>query len=233
MVHHKNPETSKDVIIFENLINWDVPIILCEGVFDAMAIRRNAIPLLGKSIPNSLMSKIVSSKCTDIYIALDNDAKKKAFEYSEKLLNMGKNVYMVELQDKDPSEMGFIKFTEHIQSAQKPLVAYIHVFKHSHTSNDNIIYRRMHTPTNNTYSVNDQYLLVVYLMLVNLVSCWSLLFRVAKLRPAKLTEFFVYFSFTCLYLPGLIMKVVALVCLPGRFQEKRCKIKERSLPLNL
>ena len=116
---YKNPETSKDVIIFENLINWDVPIILCEGVFDAMAIRRNAIPLLGKSIPNSLMSKIVSSKCTDIYIALDNDAKKKAFEYSEKLLNMGKNVYMVELQDKDPSEMGFIKFTEHIQSAQK------------------------------------------------------------------------------------------------------------------
>ena len=46
---YRNPEVSKDIIFFENLINWETPIILCEGVFDAMAIKRNAIPLLGKS----------------------------------------------------------------------------------------------------------------------------------------------------------------------------------------
>jgi hypothetical protein len=41
---------SRDIIGFELFINWNVPIILCEGVFDAIAIKRNAIPLLGKTI---------------------------------------------------------------------------------------------------------------------------------------------------------------------------------------
>ena len=114
---YKNPEASKDIIFFENLINWDQPIILCEGVFDAMAIRRNAIPILGKSISTSLYKKIITSNVQDIYIALDTDARDKALEIGEKFLNQGKRVFLVNLPDKDPSEMGFKAFTEHIQSA--------------------------------------------------------------------------------------------------------------------
>jgi len=116
---YKNPEASKDIIFFENLINWDQPIILCEGVFDAMAIRRNAIPILGKSISTSLYKKIITSKVNDIYVALDKDAKDRALEISEKFLNQGKRVFMVNLPDKDPSEMGFKAFTEHIQLAEE------------------------------------------------------------------------------------------------------------------
>ena len=40
---YKNPEASKNIIFFENLINWNAPIILCEGVFDAMAIRTSGV----------------------------------------------------------------------------------------------------------------------------------------------------------------------------------------------
>ena len=116
---YKNPETSKDIIFFENLINWNAPIILCEGVFDAIAIRRNAIPILGKSISNSLYKKILTSSVSDIYIALDSDARNRALEISEQLLNQGKKVYLVEMKEKDPSEMGFASFTKHIQSAQE------------------------------------------------------------------------------------------------------------------
>tara|TARA_R110000803_G_scaffold165024_4_gene228642 strand:- start:354 stop:1277 length:924 start_codon:yes stop_codon:yes gene_type:complete len=116
---YKNPEASKDIIFFENLINWNQPIILCEGVFDAIAIRRNAIPILGKSISTSLYKKIITSKVKDIYIALDTDAKVKALEIGEKFLNQGKRVFMVDLTDKDPSEMGFRAFTEHIQTAEE------------------------------------------------------------------------------------------------------------------
>jgi len=114
---YKNPEVSKDVIFFENLINWNTPIILCEGVFDAIAIRRNAIPLLGKSITDSLYKKLITSKVTDIYVALDTDARDKALTISEKLLNQGKRVFLVDLPDKDPSEMGFKYFTELIQES--------------------------------------------------------------------------------------------------------------------
>ena len=116
---YKNPEASKDIIFFENLINWNVPIILCEGVFDAMAIKRNAIPILGKSISTSLYRKIITSKVKDIYVALDDDAKDRALEIGEKFLNQGKRVFIVNLIDKDPSEMGFKAFTEYIQTAKE------------------------------------------------------------------------------------------------------------------
>ena len=116
---YKNPEASKDIIFFENLINWEQPIILCEGVFDAMAIKRNAIPILGKSISTSLYKRIITSKVKDIYIALDTDAKVRALEIGEKFLNQGKRVFLIDLPDKDPSDMGFRAFTEHIQTAKE------------------------------------------------------------------------------------------------------------------
>jgi DNA primase len=116
---YKNPEASKDIIFFENLINWNQPIILCEGVFDAIAIRRNAIPILGKSISDALYKKIIVGKVQDIYVALDTDARDKAVQIAEKFLNQGKRVFLINLSDKDPSEMGFRAFTELIQTAEE------------------------------------------------------------------------------------------------------------------
>jgi len=116
---YRNPEVSKDIIFFENLINWNQPIILCEGVFDAIAVKRNAIPLLGKSISTSLYKKIITSPLKDVYVALDTDARDQALQISEKLLNQGKRVFLVDLPDKDPSEMGFTFFTELIQQANE------------------------------------------------------------------------------------------------------------------
>jgi DNA primase len=120
---YRNPETSRDIIPFELFINWDLPIILCEGPFDAMAIKRNAVPLFGKNIQSSLMKKLVESKVQKIYIALDNDAVKQALKFCEQLLDVGKEIYLVELQGKDPSEMGFEHFTKLIQNTL-PLTQY-------------------------------------------------------------------------------------------------------------
>ena len=120
---YRNPETSRDVIPFELFVNWDLPIILCEGPFDAMAIKRNAIPLFGKNIQPSLMKKLVESKVQKIYIALDNDAIKQALRFCEQLLDVGKEIYLVELYGKDPSELGFENFTKLIQTVT-PLTQY-------------------------------------------------------------------------------------------------------------
>ena len=116
---YKNPQISRNIIPFEFYINWDSPLILCEGVFDALAIKRNVIPLLGKNISKELMKKIVTSSIQKIYIALDKDAIKEALGFCENLLNQGKKVYLVELQDKDPGEMGFVNFTNLIQQTPK------------------------------------------------------------------------------------------------------------------
>ncbi len=122
-VKYRNPSASRDIVPNEHLINWNVPVILCEGLFDAMAIKRNAIPLLGKNIQSSLMKKIVTSVVDKIYIALDRDAIKQALKFCERLMAEGKEVYLVDLQDKDPSEMGFENFTKLIQKTV-PLTYY-------------------------------------------------------------------------------------------------------------
>ena len=98
-------------------INWNSPLVLCEGPFDAIAIKRNAIPLLGKNIQTNLMKKIVSSKVEKIYIALDSDALKSSLKFCERFMNEGKEVHLLEMDDKDPSELGFNRFTELIQKS--------------------------------------------------------------------------------------------------------------------
>ena len=115
------PSCNKTELIgLEYFVNWSVPIILCEGIFDAIAIRRNAVPLFGKTIPKSLMLKLVESEVKTIYLALDKDALKEALDYSQNLLNHGKEVYLIELEGKDPSELGFENMTKLLHHA-KPL----------------------------------------------------------------------------------------------------------------
>ena len=113
---YRNPSVSRDIIPNEYFINWNIPVILCEGIFDAIAIKRNAIPLLGKSIQSSLMKKLIVSAVDKIYIALDSDALKQSLRFCEKLMAEGKELYLVDLQDKDPAELGFANFTKLIQN---------------------------------------------------------------------------------------------------------------------
>ena len=115
------PSVNKTEIIgLEYHINWTVPVILCEGIFDAIAIKRNVVPLFGKSITKALMLKLVESQVKTVYLALDKDALKEALTYSEQLINLGKEVYLIELDGKDPSDLGFTSMTELLQKA-KPL----------------------------------------------------------------------------------------------------------------
>jgi DNA primase len=109
-----------EIVGMEYFINWSVPIILCEGIFDAIAIKRNAVPLFGKSIPKALMLKLVESQVKTVYLALDKDALKEALTYSEQLINLGKEVYLIQLEGKDPSDLGFENMTKLLQQA-KPL----------------------------------------------------------------------------------------------------------------
>jgi DNA primase len=118
---YDTPSCNKTEIIgLENMINWSVPVILCEGMFDAIAIKRNAIPLFGKTIPKSIMLKLVESSVKTVYLALDKDALKASIDYSQELVNLGKEVYLIELEGKDPSDLGFERITELLHKA-KPL----------------------------------------------------------------------------------------------------------------
>ena len=107
-----NSFTSKDVIGFDLFINWDEPIILCEGVFDAMSFKRNAIPLFGKTMSKRLHKKILQQKVKKVFLALDDDAQLDAMKISEKLMNEGIDVRKIDLKNGDPNDIGFKKLTE-------------------------------------------------------------------------------------------------------------------------
>lgn len=114
------PRCNKNEIVgLEHYINWKCPVILCEGIFDAIAIRRNAIPLFGKTISTALMMQLVQSDVKTVYIALDTDALNDALKHAHKLMDLGKEVYLVELEGKDPSDIGFEAMTQHLYNASQ------------------------------------------------------------------------------------------------------------------
>ena len=109
---YKNPKWSKDVIGFDCFIDWDEPVTLVEGVFDAITARYNAVPLFGKIIQPKLRERILLRKPTKIIVALDNDAYSDAIKISSSLLSDGINVSIVQMQSKDINEMGFNNFSD-------------------------------------------------------------------------------------------------------------------------
>lgn len=114
------PSCNKNELIgLEYFINWRVPVILCEGIFDAIALKRNAVPLFGKTIPKALMMKLVQSDVKTVYLALDKDALKEALKYSQQLIDLGKDVYLIELNGKDPSDIGFQEMTKYLHHAKQ------------------------------------------------------------------------------------------------------------------
>jgi len=116
---HKNPPLERNIIGFENLINWNLPIVLVEGAFDAMSAKINAIPLFGKVVLENLKLKIVKNRIENIYIGLDTDARKNAIKISEYFMSNGINVYLLDLGKEDPNEMGYNKFRQIMRNTEK------------------------------------------------------------------------------------------------------------------
>lgn len=118
---YKNPPVSKNVVIFENQINWEDDLIICEGAFDALAIRRNAIPLLGKTIPSALEQRLADHKVKEVTVMLDPDARKNAIQICEILLTKGIQTYLVDVPEgQDAGSLGFEECWKYI-SQRKPI----------------------------------------------------------------------------------------------------------------
>ena len=116
---YRNSPTPKDVVGFELFINWDEPIVLCEGPFDAIAVKRNAIPLFGKTILSNLKRRIIEKKVKQVYISLDRDAFQDSLKMVEEFMKNDIDVYFVNLPEKDPSDLGFEKVIPLLKETEK------------------------------------------------------------------------------------------------------------------
>ena len=82
---------------------------------DAISIKRNAIPLFGKSMSQKLKTSIIQSKCPEVNIVLDDDALNNAIRIAEYINSIGKIAKLVRLQGKDPNTLGFVETMKQIR----------------------------------------------------------------------------------------------------------------------
>jgi DNA primase len=115
-----NPPTDRDIVFNELNIDWDEPIILVEGVFDAIAAGENAIPILGSTLrEKSRLFQAIAIHDTPVYMALDKDAEKKAEWIIKSLLKYDLEVFKIPIDDEDVGEMGGEEFKERLLSARQ------------------------------------------------------------------------------------------------------------------
>ena len=102
-----NPSVNKDIVFNHLNIDWEEPITIVEGAFDAIVAGDNAIPVLGSNLSEHsvLFGEIIKYK-TPVYIAFDRDAKTKEDKIIRSLLQYGIEVYKVDTDDyQDVGEM--------------------------------------------------------------------------------------------------------------------------------
>lgn len=116
-IKYRNAPFSKNIVGFECFINYDEPISLTEGAFDAIAIRNNAIPLFGTIVSKNLKEKLLLHKTKRVNLILDNDAMRESIRAMQELWRWGINVHLIKLNDKDPSELGFKKIHDLINNS--------------------------------------------------------------------------------------------------------------------
>jgi DNA primase len=92
-----NPSASRDIVFNHLFVDWDKDVVLVEGVFDAIVAGCNSIPMLGSTLRvNSLLFQEIIKNDASVFIALDEDAKKKSINIIHKLLSYGAEVYKID-----------------------------------------------------------------------------------------------------------------------------------------
>ena len=101
------------------MIEWEKPVYVVEGIFDAILSRKNAVPILGSNVGSgSLLFKRLLQNNTEVIIALDADAKKKIIKMINELVKYNIPVTYVDWnrEERDIAEMGSAKFEEIVTS---------------------------------------------------------------------------------------------------------------------
>ena len=91
-----NPPCGRDIIFNELMIDWDEPVVLVEGIFDAIVAGENAIPILGSTLrKESKLFQALAINDAQVYMALDHDAQKKSNYMIQSMLKYDMEIFKV------------------------------------------------------------------------------------------------------------------------------------------
>jgi|TARA_A100001515_G_scaffold123058_3_gene106750 DNA primase len=92
-----NPPVGRDIVFNELYVDWDEDVVLVEGVFDAITVGSNAIPILGSTLrENSRLFQQIVLNDTPVYLALDHDAEKKRNWIIKSFLRYDIELYIID-----------------------------------------------------------------------------------------------------------------------------------------
>lgn len=113
---YTNAPIAKDDLVFKT---FDQPVkeaVICEGIFDALKIGKvmPAIALLGKTISDGQLKRLLREKINKFIIMLDDDAKVDAFNIYQRL-SLYRPCSLKLISEKDPGEMSIAQIREILQ----------------------------------------------------------------------------------------------------------------------
>jgi len=117
-----NPPISKNVVFNELFVDWDEPIVLVEGLFDAIVAGQNAIPILGSTLrEESKLFQAIVLNDSPVYLALDEDAKKKEDHMIRVFHRYDVDVKIIDTTNvEDVGSMSKEQFNKRLSSACEP-----------------------------------------------------------------------------------------------------------------
>ena len=93
-----NPLCDRDIIYNELYVDWDEPVTLVEGVFDAVVAGENSIPLLGSTLrENSKLFQAIVLNDVPVYLGLDPDADSKTRHMIKSMLKYDIELHLINL----------------------------------------------------------------------------------------------------------------------------------------
>ena len=117
-----NPPISKNVVFNELFVDWDEPVVLVEGLFDAIVAGQNAIPILGSTLrEESKLFQAIVLNDSPVYLALDEDAKKKQDQMIRVFHRYDVDLKVIDTTNvEDVGSMSKEQFNKRLSSAYEP-----------------------------------------------------------------------------------------------------------------
>lgn len=114
---YRNPGSERrfHVGFLYNALQYTRTVIVCEGVFSALAAGRDAVASFGKYVADTQLAKMQKAGVTGVILALDGDAWKETVDTARRCYRMGFATWILPMPvEYDPSDMGRASFREYL-----------------------------------------------------------------------------------------------------------------------
>lgn len=108
MYHNPSVDRRFHVLFLDKALAFSPgAVTVCEGVFSAIAVGRDAVAALGKYVTDDQIRRMWDAGVRRVNLALDGDAWKETLDTAERCLKIGLEVHVLSMPlDEDPADMG-------------------------------------------------------------------------------------------------------------------------------